>query len=103
MAESWEAAKEIAAEQKLELVYHDYDTGEYGAAEKDDLPGHFKVGAWIPHRVFAASATAGVEKIEEQEKEFLEEHPDWVEGSSSPAGEGTQPAPPYQLQVRITG
>lgn len=76
MAQSWEEAKELAEKQNLELVYHDYDTGEYGAANKNDLPGHFKVGAWIPHRVFSMPAAAGTEEIRKKETEFLQEHSD---------------------------
>ncbi|MDI6719739.1 MAG: hypothetical protein QMD46_09030 [Methanomicrobiales archaeon] len=79
MAQSWEEAKEIAEKEGLELVYRDYDTGEYGAAKKNDLPGHFKVGAWIPHRVFSMPTSAGIDEIRKKEAEFLQEHPDWVQ------------------------
>ena len=70
-AATWKQAKEIATQKGLELVYHDYDLRQYGACAKDDLPGHFKAGAWIPHRFFSIRAVSSIEEIEAKEKEFL--------------------------------
>lgn len=78
MAKSWAEAREIAAKENLEIVYHDYETGEYGASKSGDTPGHFKRGAWIPHKTIAMPATTSVEDLERKEQEFLSEHPDWV-------------------------
>ena len=79
-AATWKEAKDIAAKQALELVYHDFDTKQYGACAKDDLPGHFKAGAWVLHRIFSIRAVSTMEEIEAKEKEFLAAHADWVQG-----------------------
>jgi hypothetical protein len=80
-AESWKQAHEIAGRKNLDFVYHDYDTGHFGACAKDDLPGHFKAGAWIPHAVFSIKAGTPLEEIVAKEKEFLAEHPKLVKGT----------------------
>lgn len=84
-AASWKQAKEIAAQQNLEIVYHDFETGQYGAASKSDLPGHFKCGAWIPHRIFSVPATTSPEEIDAQEKAFIAAHPECAAAPEAPA------------------
>lgn len=77
MAESWKEAKEIAERQGLEHVYHDYDDGTFGACRADERQGRFSCGVFKEHRCIHMPAALAAAEMEEKEKKFLEENPDW--------------------------
>jgi hypothetical protein len=56
MAISWKEAKECAAREGLIRVYHDCDTGMYGACREGELQGSFKGGIFLEHRCICMPA-----------------------------------------------
>ena len=78
MAGSWKEAKECAVREGLPLVYHDYDTGVYGACRQGELQGVFKGGIFIEHRCICMPAHLNAEELVAKEKKFLKENPGWT-------------------------
>lgn len=77
MAQSWKEAKEIAEAQGFEHVFHDYDAGTYGACRPSDRQGTFSCGVFSEHRCIHMPASLSAEEMEEKERKFLEENPEW--------------------------
>jgi hypothetical protein len=77
MAGSWQEAKEAAKREGLELVFHDLDSGHYGACKRGDRQGAFSCGKFVEHRTIAQVADQTVEEMEEKERRFLQENPDY--------------------------
>ena len=77
MASSWSEAKECARRENLPIVYHDCDTNAFGACRKGEIQGVFKGGAFIEHRCICMPARLSAEELEEKEKKFRKENPDW--------------------------
>ncbi len=77
-ARSWKEAKEIAEREEKELVFHDFDTGEYGACSRTQTFGCFKDGRFIEHRCICMPTKFSVDELVKKEEEFLTENPDWV-------------------------
>jgi hypothetical protein len=77
-AKSWEEGKEIAEREGKELVFHNFDTGEYGACARSQNFGCFKEGKFIEQRCICMPATFSVEELEKKEKDFLKENPEWA-------------------------
>ncbi|MDT8357936.1 MAG: hypothetical protein RQ758_05460 [Methanomicrobiaceae archaeon] len=77
MAKSWQQAKEIAKREGLELVFHDLDTGRYGACRRGEKQGAFSCGKFVEHRTIALLAEQTVDEIVGKERRFLEENPDF--------------------------
>ncbi|MDD3112168.1 MAG: hypothetical protein PHU26_07745 [Methanofollis liminatans] len=80
MAQSWKEAKEIAEARGFEHVYHDYDDGTYGACRATDRQGTFSRGVFSEHRCIHMLSSLSAEEMEEKERTFLEEHPEWLSG-----------------------
>jgi len=77
MAESWKEAKECAHKEALQQVYHDCDTDTYGACNAGERQGSFKDGIFAEHRCLCMPAHLSIEELEEKEKKFRLENPDW--------------------------
>ena len=77
MAASWREAKECAARDGLVQVYHDCDEGVYGACRQGEKQGCFKGGVFIEHRCICMPAHLSAEELEEKEKKFIQENPNW--------------------------
>jgi len=77
MAGSWKEAKERADHEKLPQVFHDCDEDLYGACGPGERQGCFKGGVFIEHRSICMPAFLSVDELEEKEKKFLRENPDW--------------------------
>ena len=77
MTESWREAKECAAREGLPQVYHDCDDKHYGACGAGERQGSFKGGIFIEHRCLCMPAHLSCEELEETERKFLQENPDW--------------------------
>jgi len=77
VAKSWKEAKAIAEREGQELVYHNYDTGEYGGCQRDTSFGCFVKGEFIEQRCICMPATLSPEELEKKERDFLVENPGW--------------------------
>jgi len=77
MATSWKEAKECAAREGLPHVYHDCDADVYGACRQDERQGSFRNGVFVEHRCICMPANINAEELEEKEKKFLRDNPDW--------------------------
>jgi hypothetical protein len=78
-AKSWKEAKTVAEQEGEELVFHNFDTGEYGACSRSKAFGCFEKGKFVEHRCICIPAKFSAEELEEKEKKFLEENPGWAE------------------------
>jgi hypothetical protein len=76
-AKSWKEAKEIAEREGKELVYHNYDAGEYGACPRDTSFGCFVKGEFVEQRCICMPAKFSPEELEKKERDFLAENPGW--------------------------
>ena len=77
MAGSWNEARKCAAENGLPQVYHDCDDNVYGACGAGERQGSFKAGVFIEHRCLCMPAHLSPEELEEKERKFRQENPDW--------------------------
>lgn len=77
MAGSWNEAKECAQKESLPQVYHDCDADTYGACNAGEQQGSFKCGVFTQHRCICMPAHLTVEELDEKEKKFRTENPDW--------------------------
>jgi hypothetical protein len=77
MAGSWKEAKECAERDGLSQVYHDCDKKVYGACRPGEQQGCFKGGVFIENRCICMPALLSAEELEEKEKKFLRENPEW--------------------------
>jgi hypothetical protein len=77
MVISWKEAKECAVRDSLPQVYHDLDDKVYGACRQGEQQGCFKSGVFVEHRCICMPAHLSAEELEEKEKRFLSENPDW--------------------------
>lgn len=77
MAVSWSEAKECAVRENLPRVYHDCDTGSFGACRDGESQGSFKGGVFLEHRCICMPAHLSAEELEEKERKFRSENPDW--------------------------
>ena len=78
-AKSWKEAKAIAEREGEELVFHNYDTREYGACSRDKSFGCFVKGEFVEERCICIPAKFSPEELEKKEKDFLAENPGWAE------------------------
>jgi hypothetical protein len=76
-AQSWREAKEIADREGAELVFHNYDTCEYGACSRDTTFGCFVKGEFVEQRCICMPARFSSEELEQKERVFLAENPGW--------------------------
>ena len=74
---SWKEAKAAAHREDLPLVFHDHDTGTYGACGHGESQGTFREGEFIEHRCICMPAAMSETELAGKEKKFLEENPDW--------------------------
>nr|WP_319376959.1 hypothetical protein [uncultured Methanoregula sp.] len=77
MSGSWHEAKEEAKKGELPQVYHDCDTGTFGACRPGEEQGTFQAGVFIAHRCICMPAHLSAEELEAKERKFREENPDW--------------------------
>jgi hypothetical protein len=77
MAGSWREAKECAVREGFPQVYHDCDENVYGACRTGERQGLFKAGVYIEHRCLCMPAHLSSEELEEKERKFRQENPDW--------------------------
>lgn len=77
MAASWREAKECAIREGLPRVYHDCDSNVYGACGTGEPQGSFKGEVFIEHRCICMPSHLSTDELEEKEKRFRSEHPDW--------------------------
>jgi len=77
MASSWREALDAARTGGLPRVYHDCDTGTYGACRDGEPQGIFKNGVFFEHRCICMPAQLSAEELEEKERKFRKENPDW--------------------------
>ena len=77
MAASWREAKECAVREGLPQVYHDCDDNVYGACREGEPQGSFRGGAFMEHRCICMPSHLSADELEEKEKKFLSENPDW--------------------------
>jgi len=78
-ATSWKEAKEIAEREGEELVFHNYDTREFGACSRDRSFGCFVKGEFVEERCICMPAKYSPEELEKKERDFLAENPGWAE------------------------
>jgi len=78
-AKSWKEGKDTAVREGKALVFHNFDTGEYGACSPSDRFGCFERGKFIEQRCICMPATLSPEEMEEKERKFLGENPEWAE------------------------
>jgi hypothetical protein len=78
-AKSWKEAKETAEREGEELVFHNYDTREYGACSRDRSFGRFVKGEFVEQRCICMPAKFSPEELEKKERDFLTENPGWAE------------------------
>jgi hypothetical protein len=78
-ATSWKEGKDCAEREGKELVFHNFDTGEYGTCSPSDRFGCFEKGKFIEQRCICMPATLSVDEMEQKERKFLEENPEWAE------------------------
>lgn len=83
-AASWKEGKECAEREGKELVFHNFDTGEYGACSPSDRFGCFEKGKFTEQRCICMPARLTAEEMEQKERKFLEENPEWVGEEESP-------------------
>ncbi len=77
MVTSWQEAKECAIRESLPQVYHDCDDNLYGACRDGERQGAFKNGIFIEHRCICMPSHLSAKELEEKEKIFRSENPDW--------------------------
>ena len=77
MAASWRDAKECAVREDLPHVYHDCDDDVYGACRTGESQGSFKDGIFIEHRCICMPSHLSTKELEEKEKKFRSDNPDW--------------------------
>jgi len=77
MAVSWKEAKECAFREGLSHVYHDCDDNVYGTCREGESQGSFMKGVFIEHRCICMPAHLSADELEEKEKKFRSENPDW--------------------------
>jgi len=77
MAASWKEAKGCAVREGLPRVYHDCDDEVYGACREGESQGSFKGGVFIEHRCICMPSHLSAEELEDKEKKFRSENPDW--------------------------
>ena len=77
MANSWKEAKECAKRENLPQVFHDCDDNIFGACNQGEIQGCFKAGMFIEHRSICMPAHLSTEELEEKERKFHQENPDW--------------------------
>jgi len=77
MVSSWREAKECAVREGLPQVYHDCDDDVYGACREGEQQGSFRQGAFTEHRCICMPARLSAEELEEKERRFRQENPDW--------------------------
>ncbi|MEI8331107.1 MAG: hypothetical protein WCF90_05595 [Methanomicrobiales archaeon] len=77
MTGSWKEAKKCALKEALPQVYHDRDLNSYGAFNAGERQGTFKSGVFTEHRCLCMPSHFTTEELEEKEKKFLWENPDW--------------------------
>jgi hypothetical protein len=73
MAISWREAKECAAREGLPQVYHDCDTGVYGACRPGETQGSFNEGIFLEHHGICMPAYLSPEELERKRKEMSRE------------------------------
>jgi len=78
-AKSWKEGKDTAVREGKELVFHNIDTGEYGACSRSDRFGCFEKGKFIEQRCICMPATLSPDEMEHKERKFLGENPEWAE------------------------
>jgi hypothetical protein len=78
-AKSWREAKEKAEREGAELVFHNFDTGEFGTCSREQEFGCFVKGEFIEQRCICIPAKFTAEELEQKEKKFLEDNPGWAE------------------------
>jgi hypothetical protein len=79
-AKSWKEAKKEAERGEEELVFHNFDTGEYGSCSRSREFGCFEKGKFVQQRCICIPAKFSAEELEQKEKKFLDENPGWAEG-----------------------
>jgi hypothetical protein len=77
MASTWQEALDAARKAGLPQVFHDCDTGTYGACREGEPQGTFKSGVFSEHRCICMPARLSAVELEEKEKKFRTENPDW--------------------------
>jgi len=77
MAGSWREAKECAARDGLPQVFHDCDENAYGACGAGERQGVFRDGVFIEHRCLCMPAQLSCEELEDKERKFRQENPEW--------------------------
>lgn len=77
MASTWHEALDAARKAGLPQVFHDCDTGTYGACREGEPQGTFKNGVLVEHRCICMPAHLSAEELEEKEQKFRKENPDW--------------------------
>lgn len=77
MAGSWREAKDSAVLEGLPQVFHDCDDKVYGACREGEMQGKFRGGVFIEHRCICMPAHLSADELEEKERTFLEDNPDW--------------------------
>jgi hypothetical protein len=78
-ARSWREAKDIAEKEGEDLVFHNFDTGEYGACPRSRNFGCFKMGEFIEERCVCMPSRFSVDELEKKERQFLDENPGWAD------------------------
>jgi len=69
----------MAKREGQDLVYHNFDTGEYGACSRSRSFGCFVKGEFIEERCICMPAAFSPEELEEKEEKFLSENRGWIE------------------------
>jgi len=82
MATSYIGAKRIASKNGFEIVYHDFETGEYGACPRGQPQGHFdEVQRFHEHVCLYFPASMRAVDMEDAEDQKFADDPYWQERS----------------------
>ena len=72
MANTWKGAKAEATKMGVTVVYHDYDTGEYGAVPQGHPIGHHdEWGQFHKHNCLYLPAYLSSNRMYEKEQMYL--------------------------------
>jgi hypothetical protein len=94
-ARSWQEAKEIAEKEGEELVFHNFETGEYGACSRMKRFGCFRHGEFIEERCICIRKTRTGKKEGNRGPHSSEQSLCTMEPRSRMGAEAFEVSPPF--------
>jgi hypothetical protein len=82
MSTSYLGAKRAATKSGFDVVYHDFDTNEYGACPRGQPHGHYEAGQFHKHIcLYFPSSMSAIEMEEAEDQKFVDD-PYWQEAAN---------------------